>query len=119
MPYKDLQSIEAKRSSHNRSKKYYSGNREMILKKNKTDPRRLKSSRINNWKRRGVVGDLNELYDKYLNTDKCEICEKTFISSRDKCLDHDHDTNLFRYFLCKDCNNFDRWKKKENVIQAI
>ena len=54
----------------------------MILKKNKTDPRRLKSSRINNWKRRGVVGDLNELYDK-------------------------------------DCNNFDRWKKKENVIQAI
>jgi len=112
MPYKDSQSVEAKTSHIKRGKKYYLQNKEIILEKNKTDPRRLKSSRISNWKRRGVEGDLHVLYDKYLNTEKCEVCQKNFSSSKDKCLDHDHKTKLFRFILCRDCNNYDNWKNK-------
>ena len=114
MPYKDLQGEVAKSSHIKSGKKYYSGNREMILNKNKTDPRRLKSSRINNWKRRGVEGDFEMLYDKYMNTEKCEVCQNNFTSSKDKCLDHDHETKVFRFILCRDCNNYDNWENKIN-----
>jgi hypothetical protein len=111
MPYKDKQSEKAKLSHVNRSKKYYEKKRTDILNNNKTDPRRLKSSRINNWKRRGVIGDLHELYDKYIMTDVCECCNNNFKSSSDKCLDHDHITGIFRKIICRSCNNWDNYLK--------
>lgn len=111
MPYKDKNSIEAKESHIKRSEKYYKNNRDNILQKNKTDERRLKSSRINNWKRRGVIGNLNEIYEKYITTLNCEKCNYIFINTKDKCLDHSHETGEFRFILCRKCNNWDAWKK--------
>jgi hypothetical protein len=26
-------------------------------------------------------------------------------------MDHNHETGLFRHFLCRSCNNLDSWKK--------
>lgn len=68
---------------------------------------------INGWKAKGVIhDDLKGLYDIYIKTEKCDVCNNTFVNSKDRCLDHDHETGLFRQFLCQDCNRMDRWKQK-------
>ena len=82
MPYKDPHSEKAKENLIKRQQKYYEKKREEILKKNKTDPRRLKSSRINNWKRRGVKEDLDKLYVYYLSITKCEACDVIFENTK-------------------------------------
>ncbi len=111
MPYKDKDSKEAKESHIKRSAKYYEINREVILQKNKTDENRLKSGRINNWKRRGVIGDFNYLYSLYINATNCSTCNISFNDTKNKCLDHDHDTGEYRNIICRKCNNWDNWKK--------
>ena len=110
MPYKDPTSDKARANACKRNKKWYAKNREKELLKNKTEPARLKSGRIQNWKGRGVVGDLNKLYKIWLDKEQCDVCKYVFIGTKNKCLDHDHDTGLFRKILCRNCNNWDHWK---------
>lgn len=73
-----------------------------------------KSYRISNWKLSGLIdsdGDNYEaLYEHYINTNHCDVCLKEFIDSFDRCMDHNHDTGLFRQILCQSCNTMDRWK---------
>ena len=111
MPYKDPTCEKARASAKGRAARYYQKTREKKLELNKEDPQRLKSLRINNWKRRGIIGDYNELYGKWINTTNCEGCNYIFNDSKNKCLDHDHETGLFRNVLCRNCNNDDRFKK--------
>ena len=74
-------------------------------------PNGIKYNRINKWKSRGVIhDDFNKLYELYLNTTECQVCNID-LTTTIKCLDHSHITGEFRYVLCKNCNNFDRWKK--------
>jgi len=68
-------------------------------------PNGIKSRKINKWKSRGVISnDFDTLYDLFINTDKCMYCEKVFVDSVDRCLDHDHETGLYRAVLCRSCN---------------
>ena len=69
----------------------------------------IKSYRISNWKTIGVKhDDYSSLYNYYLNCEKCENCSIEFIEgnygANKKCLDHDHETGLFRNVLCNRCN---------------
>jgi hypothetical protein len=73
-------------------------------------------NRINNWKRSDVKGDLEALYDRWLNETNCEVCGVSFEGIK-KCLDHDHKTGEFRFILCVSCNNHDFWKKKTNPVK--
>jgi len=73
-----------------------------------------KNYNINNWKAKGVIGDYDQLYEYYMNCDKCEVCNKEFTEKIKKCLDHDHNTGDFRFILCASCNDHDYWKKKIN-----
>jgi hypothetical protein len=84
MPYKDKNSVEAKLSRQKRSKKYYEKNRNEILIKNKTCPKYLKRLRLNTWKRRGVVGDLDHLYELWINTTNCQHCSYLFTDTKKK-----------------------------------
>ena len=70
---------------------------------------------ISRWKRRGVIyGDFEELYYTYIRTLNCSHCNKEFNSSRDRHLDHNHITGLFRAIVCQKCNCNDSYIKYPN-----
>ena len=76
---------------------------------NQTD-KGIKSKRISNWKTSGVVcDDYDKLYEMFINTTNCENCDILLTTDKvrtntTKCLDHNHQTGLFRYILCNRCN---------------
>ena len=67
---------------------------------------------IDRWTRWGVIyHNLDELYEVYINTMDCQFCKKEFKNSTDRCLDHDHETGMFRKIVCRNCNNQDCYLK--------
>ena len=105
-------------------KKYRDNNKEKInqyYKKNRIElrekqaiyniiPNSKKTKTIWNWKRYGLIcEDYDSLYCHYLTANECDNCNIIFGKRGDgtatfKCMDHDHQTGLFRNFLCCSCN---------------
>lgn len=74
-------------------------------------PAGKKSRTISSWKSLGVIhDDWDALYEQYLQATNCDVCKNGFKNTRDRCLDHCHQTGKFRQFLCQKCNIRDRWK---------
>lgn len=120
MPYKDKNSPEARRTSQECAKRYYEKNKEKISQKNK-DPERIKALTISRWKNnyKVICDDFNSLYDKYKSSTNCEKCNKEFNNENHndkKCLDHDHETGLFRNMLCMRCNKDLRFEECNDEI---
>jgi hypothetical protein len=97
------------------SKEYYENNKEKIKEKNRKYDKEYsqteagkKSYRIIKWKSRGLKNDdYNSLYDYFINCKNCELCNVELVEGNKgngKCLDHDHETGLFRNVLCRSCN---------------
>ena len=93
-------------------KQYREANKEQIKEYNQT-PAGKKSHTISQWKTKLNVkhNNLNGLYEHYINTHSCDVCHYIFDETNWRCLDHDHDTGLFRQILCHRCNVYDNWKK--------
>ena len=75
-----------------------------------------KSTTKHNWNRLGVKFDLLEfeiIYNKYINSEYCELCNKEFLNRRDRCMEHDHETGYFRNICCQKCNHL----KADNANQ--
>ena len=78
---------------------------------NKNNPVYIKRWLINNWKTQGLkTNDIELIYDKFINTTHCELCnieltrdKKT--TNTTKCMDHNHQTGVFRHILCHKCNS--------------
>jgi len=90
-------------------KKWRDNNKEKsaaYFKKYAQTPKGIKSKRINNWKRTGLItDDIDKIYERYMNSTNCECCGKEYNSSqRDKHMDHCHKTGKFRNILCRNCN---------------
>ena len=62
-----------------------------------------KYNRIQDWKKKGLIGDYDLIYDRYMNTSHCEKCNVSF-ELKKKCMDHCHTTGEFRNILCNMCN---------------
>jgi len=74
---------------------------------------------IYDWKRIGVISnDFDNLYKNHMNINNCQLCKVEFnkdIRNQNRCLDHDHETGLYRQTICNKCNcGFDRKKNKNN-----
>lgn len=70
-------------------------------------PHIIKKRRIRTWIRSGVINeDFDSLYEHFINTNNCELCNVVLEGNgkQKKCLDHDHSTGLFRNVLCNVCN---------------
>ena len=64
---------------------------------------------ISNWKKSGlIVEDYNIIYDRWLNSEKCEMCLCEYKMTKggylNKCLEHSHITGKFRSICCWSCN---------------
>tara|TARA_R110000823_G_C15484234_1_gene451146 strand:+ start:58 stop:492 length:435 start_codon:yes stop_codon:yes gene_type:complete len=70
---------------------------------------------IGKWRCRGLVyDDIDDLYYIYIKTMNCSHCGKEFPNTRDRCLDHCHETGLFRAIVCRRCNTHDSYLKYPN-----
>ena len=94
-------------------KEYREKNKEKIAeyhKEYKQTPAGIKTQRISNWKNYGIIcDDWDVLYERYLNTEFCELCnveltEDKVMTKTTRCLDHCHETGEFRNILCNLCN---------------
>ena len=62
---------------------------------------------IRTWIKYGIISDdYKKLYYYHMSINNCQLCnvlfDKTFKNQR--CLDHDHNTGLYRKTLCRSCN---------------
>jgi hypothetical protein len=70
---------------------------------------------IYDWKFRGVIyHNFDELYEVYIKTMNCWHCNKEFVSTRDRQLDHNHETGAFRAIVCNKCNSKDSYIRYPN-----
>tara|TARA_R110002126_G_C10096803_1_gene465688 strand:- start:102 stop:488 length:387 start_codon:yes stop_codon:yes gene_type:complete len=108
-----LYNLKNKEKVRIRNKNWREKNREILkVKKRKyqQSPAGKKSNRISKWKSSGVIhNDFNELYEKYITTELCELCSCVLTvdkinTSTTRCLDHCHETGQFRNVLCMNCN---------------
>lgn len=62
---------------------------------------------IRNWKKYGIKSDdYKQLYHIHMSIERCQLCNTTFDDTikNQRCLDHDHNTGLYRKTLCRSCN---------------
>ena len=96
----------------NYRKEYNIKNKEKIKEYRQTDEC-IKTKRISKWKNEFKMKEDNWdlLYDIYMNTDRCDICDVELIEgsrcNQGKCLDHDHYSGYYRGVLCQECNKRD------------
>ena len=71
-----------------------------------------KSQMIYNWKKSGLIyDDYDALYEAYIKTSDCQHCQTEFTKNNKRCLDHNHETGLFRKIICNRCNTCDSYIK--------
>jgi hypothetical protein len=81
-----------------------------------TIKRNAKSRWRNQFKIKFTDEEFEYLWGVYTTLDTCLKCGIEFKNSRDKCLDHNHDTGEIRNILCQLCNkNTDR-RLKPNFL---
>lgn len=62
-----------------------------------------KRCRFKRWRNAGLIGDYEEIHNKFINTTECDICKCSFSNKR-KCMEHSHITGEFRGIVCIKCN---------------
>jgi hypothetical protein len=114
MPYKDP----IKQKEYD--KKYRQTSKRIeYMKEYKKTPQHKKTKLLNAWKTRGLIGDYEKIYERYLNTTNCDLCNVELKEGQKgrnrKCMDHCHITNEFRNIVCNTCNqNKSDMKKQSN-----
>ena len=108
-----LTELERKERRRESKQKYCRENKEKVAQRKKAydqTEQGKKSSRIDKWKRRGVICEnFDDLYDYFINCKNCENCDIELTVDKQstattRCLDHCHETGEFRNVLCHSCN---------------
>ena len=64
----------------------------------------IKSRTFSNWKNYGLKDNLEDVWKIYQETNTCLICDSVFKNSKDKHMNHCHETGYFLGILCMTCN---------------
>lgn len=98
---------------------YRNNNKDNIKQKRINDnfiPKKIETKKKHSWIHSQKLKENDErldyIYNRYLLTDKCDLCNKEFKNNLDKCMEHDHLSGHFRMFCCKKCNLY--MKKIDN-----
>mgnify|MGYP003651842300 CR=1 FL=1 len=71
--------------------------------------KRHKSDMRLKWEDRGMIfidyDHYYYVYNAYIHETHCDLCNKLFLKTRDRHLDHDHNTGEPRNIVCCKCNN--------------
>ena len=74
----------------------------------KDKEKEIKRQRIKNWRLKGLIGDYEIIYNRWLNTTHCDVCNIELCEgnkgSNKKCMEHSHITGEFRGIVCNRCN---------------
>ena len=112
-PYRKYATEEERKRALNESKRRWrERNKEVADKKDRErmrakqrTPEGKRYYKITNWKKSGIVGDLENIYDtRYLHATHCEWCNTKFRNSRDRQLEHNHFSGAVRGVVCHHCN---------------
>ncbi len=87
-----------------------SENKKQYLKQYRQSPNGKKSNTICKWKHRGLIGDYEKIYNRYINTTHCDLCN---ILLNKKYMEHNHYTGEFRNIVCQTCNTNKSDRKKQ------
>jgi len=96
-------------------KKSYINNKQTILNQQKQYRKDYPNKfLIKIWKYNGLIElegvyTYQSLYEYYISITHCEVCNTKFKNNQDRCMDHCHTTNIFRWVLCRSCNSGDHW----------
>ncbi len=81
----------------------------LYMRKYMKTPNGKKTSCLSNWKRQGLIGNYDEIYERFIKTEKCDLCNLEFIEGHKgkykKCMEHNHETGEIRNVVCQACNN--------------
>jgi hypothetical protein len=58
--------------------------------------------------------DYEIIYNEYIFSTNCDLCNKKFTNTKDRQLDHNHETGEIRNIVCCKCN----LRKKDNKINS-
>ena len=108
MPYK------TKEERKEYYKNYRENNKEKIKIKKREYNQSEKGKKTNtliSWKQMGLLcsskEEYEQIYNRWLNSEKCEKKGCEYEEDNIKHMDHDHSTGLFRNILCHRCNSND------------
>jgi len=78
-----------------------------------------KQEQKDSWKQQKMIfsnEEFNYWYNEYIYATHCQLekCKKPFKSSKDRQLDHNHDTGEIRNIICRSCNQ----RRKDKKIQS-
>lgn len=71
----------------------------------------------NSWKQKGMKfteEDFEYIYNQYIRATNCDLCNKEFKNTKDRHLDHNHETGDIRNIVCQSCNH----RKEDNKIRS-
>ena len=68
-----------------------------------------KSHKIASWKYNGLIGNYEEIFDRFINTNNCDLCDVVLTTDRfntktTKSMEHSHITGELRNIVCHSCN---------------
>ena len=60
------------------------------------------------WKYRGLIAkkkEMNEIYNRFISTEKCDVCSKEFTKPMQRKMRFDKETGKFLNVVCQSCNH--------------